>query len=68
MVEVLGSREGDDPVPWDVAPQLHVTLSRRGHISLTAGPRIPLTGSGRPTRWLLNLQWDTFDGGLREGW
>ena len=68
MVEVLGAREGSEDVLWDVVPQLHVTLSRRRHVAVTFGPKIPLNGSGRPTTFQVNVLWDWFDGGLREGW
>lgn len=50
-------------------PQLQVTLSRRQHVLLNVGVRIPLTHTGaRPTRVATYLLWDWFDGGLLEGW
>ena len=46
-----------------------MTLSRRQHMKLGAGVRIPLTDtSQRPTRVAIYLLWDWFDGGFVEGW
>lgn len=71
MVEVLAARElvrGQAPV-WDIVPQLQVTLSRRQHVMANAGIRLPLNArEGRPTRVLVYVLWDWFDGGLFEGW
>ncbi len=60
---------GADEFEADLVPQLQVTLSRREHLRLDAGVRIPLTDTGsRPTRIAVYLLWDWFDGGLFEGW
>jgi mono/diheme cytochrome c family protein len=71
MIELLGAREIEDEarVEWDVVPQLQVSLSRRQHILLNAGVQIPMTSRDRrPTRFLVYLLWDWFDGGFLEGW
>jgi hypothetical protein len=53
----------------DLVPQLQVTLSPRQHVLLGAGVRIPLTHRRtRPTRVVVYLLWDWYDGGLTEGW
>ena len=71
MLEVLSAREVEDGarIEWDVVPQLQVSLSRRQHILLNAGLQIPMTSRDmRPTRLLVYLLWDWFDGGFLEGW
>jgi hypothetical protein len=71
MLEVLWARELGDghSAEWDVVPQMQVTLSTRQHIMLNVGVRVPVTDSGpRPTRLLMYMLWDWFDGGLFEGW
>jgi hypothetical protein len=67
MLELLGRLE-DDETEWDVLPQLHVTLNTRQHVMLTLGPRIPVGGEGRRASFVVNLLWDWFDGGFRDGW
>jgi mono/diheme cytochrome c family protein len=71
MFELLGARElaADEPVEWDLVPQLQVTLNRRQHIMANFGVRLPLTHSGvRDTQVLFYLLWDWFDGGFFSGW
>jgi mono/diheme cytochrome c family protein len=73
MLEFIGAgvfpEAGADVFDADLVPQLQVTLSRRQHVRLNAGVRVPLTHSGdRPTRVVVYLLWDWFDGGLLEGW
>jgi hypothetical protein len=68
MIEVLGRREGDEDLEWDVLPQLHVTLNTRQHVMLTLGPRLPVGGPDRNAAFVINLLWDWFDGGFRDGW
>jgi hypothetical protein len=75
MVELLGAREfggRDDPdrrVEWDVVPQVQVSLSRRQHVLLNVGVRVPLNGRDeRGARFIAYLLWDWFDGGLFDGW
>jgi hypothetical protein len=71
MVELLADRElaSDERINWDLAPQFQVTLNRRQHIRANIGLRFPINDYGpRPTQVLFYLMWDTFDGGLRDGW
>jgi mono/diheme cytochrome c family protein len=71
MCEFLGAREfeDDEKVQWDFVPQMQVTLSRRQHIMLNLGVRLPLTDSDvRDTQLLFYLLWDWFDGGFFSGW
>jgi mono/diheme cytochrome c family protein len=71
MAEVLGARQfkDDGGVQWDVVPQMQVSLSRRQHIMVNAGVRIPLTDrNARHTQALMYVLWDWFDGGLFDGW
>jgi hypothetical protein len=52
-----------------VLPQLQVTLSRRQHIMVNGGLRVPLTDrSERTVQVLAYFLWDWYDGGLLEGW
>lgn len=71
MVELLADRElaAGQRVNWDVVPQFQVTLSRRQHIRANIGVRLPVNNFGpRSTQILFYLLWDTFDGGVLEGW
>ena len=71
MVEVLGAREliRGEKISWDLVPQMQVTLSRRQHIMMSFGLRVPLTDRGpRKTEVLFYLLWDWFDGGFFQGW
>ena len=72
MLEVLGARELErgSRSQWDVVPQMQVTLSKRQHMMINAGVRIPLTGRDerRHAQVLTYFLWDWFDGGLRDGW
>jgi mono/diheme cytochrome c family protein len=71
ILEVLADREIgiDAATHWDVLPQMQVSLSKRQHILINGGVRIPLNGrSGRGTQVLTYLLWDWFDGGIRDGW
>jgi hypothetical protein len=71
MLEVIGAKalERDQPRSWDVVPQMQVTLSRRQHIVINTGIRIPLTNRReRHLQVLTYLLWDWFDGGLLDGW
>jgi hypothetical protein len=71
MLEVAAVREMDSgaPVEWDLLPQLQVSLSRRQHILVSGGVRIPLNDrDGRHTQVLAYLLWDWFDGGFTDGW
>ena len=71
MVEVLADRElvSGAETEWSVLPQMQLTLSKRQHVRLNAGLRIPLNNRDqRETQVLVYLLWDWFDGGLLEGW
>ncbi len=71
IVELLAGRELGEggTTHWDLLPQLQVTLSRRQHIMINAGVRIPLDDrTGRPTQVVSYFLWDWFDGGLTDGW
>lgn len=71
MLEVIWTSVYDGPVHHevDLVPQLQVTLSRRQHVRLDVGLRIPLDeAKRRPTQLAFYLLWDWFDGGLLEGW
>jgi hypothetical protein len=71
MIEVLGAKELADgePVLWDVVPQMQVTLSKRQHIMINVGVRVPVNArESRRTQVLTYFLWDWFDGGLFDGW
>jgi hypothetical protein len=71
IVELTALRELErgHPVEWDLVPQLQVSLSKRQHILVSGGLRIPLNERGeRHVQVLTYLLWDWFDGGLRDGW
>ncbi len=71
MVELLAAREiaGGGATLWDIVPQLQVTLSRRQHIMISGGLRMPLNERGeRRAQVITYFLWDWFDGGLFEGW
>jgi hypothetical protein len=71
MVEFLADRDFKTgaATKWDVLPQFQVTLSRRQHIRADIGVRVPVNQTaGRSTQLVFYLLWDSFDGGLREGW
>jgi mono/diheme cytochrome c family protein len=73
MLEFIGTgvlpKRGPDEFEADLVPQLQVTLSRRQHVMLNAGVRVPLNHTEtRPTRVAVYLLWDWYDGSLLEGW
>lgn len=71
MVEWLAARDLEEGarVQWDAVPQMQVTLSRRQHIMINLGVRIPLNErANRSTRVITYFLWDWFDGGLLDGW
>ena len=71
MIEVLGARELADgePTRWDAVPQMQVTLSKRQHIMINVGVRVPVNErDSRRTQVLTYFLWDWFDGGLFDGW
>ena len=71
MVEVLGVVEfGEDTeISWDIVPQLQVALTKRQHVRLGTGVKVPLTEfSGRPISLMAYVVWDWYDGRFNEGW
>jgi mono/diheme cytochrome c family protein len=71
MIEVLGVRELTDrtATEWDIVPQMQVTLSKRQHVMVSAGIRIPLNErEERHSELVTYLLWDWFDGGFLSGW
>jgi len=71
MVELVGARElvRGETWAWDVVPQMQVTLSRRQHVMLNVGARVPvIEREGRAAHVMAYFLWDWFDGGLFEGW
>jgi mono/diheme cytochrome c family protein len=71
MIELLGARELESGATtnWDVLPQVQVTLSRRQHIMINGGIRVPLSNrSDRDVQVLTYLLWDWYDGGFLDGW
>jgi hypothetical protein len=48
---------------------MQVTLSRRQHIMISGGVRLPVNERGeRRAQVVAYFLWDWFDGGLFEGW
>jgi hypothetical protein len=71
MIEVLGARElvAGEPATWDLVPQIQISLSKRQHVLVNGGVRIPLNERGeRHAQVMTYLLWDWFDGGLFDGW
>jgi hypothetical protein len=71
MIELLGSKELDSAVNthWDIVPQIQVSLSKRQHVLLNVGVRIPMNDTDvREIQYGIYLLWDWFDGGFFEGW
>jgi mono/diheme cytochrome c family protein len=71
MIELLGWRELEDDqrAQWDVVPQMQITLSRRQHIMVNGGVRLPLTSrDDRRPQVITYFLWDWYDGGLTDGW
>jgi hypothetical protein len=70
MIELLAMRELEfaAPVRWEVVPQLQITLSRRQHISVNGGVRVPLNLPRSRASGVFYLLWDWVDGGAFDGW
>jgi hypothetical protein len=71
MFEVLRSREHapGERAGWDVVPQMQVSLSRRQHVLINGGLRVPVNKRDeRGNTLMVYLLWDWFDGGLFSGW
>jgi hypothetical protein len=71
MIELVAAHEigADEGTQWDLVPQMQVTLSRRQHVMVNGGVRVPLNDRGeRGMQVIAHFLWDWFDGGLLEGW
>jgi mono/diheme cytochrome c family protein len=72
IIEVLGERALDTAgavVTWDLAPQIQVTLSRRKHIRLDAGARVPIVHKeDREVQLGAYVLWDWYEGSPLSGW
>jgi mono/diheme cytochrome c family protein len=72
QVELLTTQEfmPGAKLQWDIVPQLQISLSRRQHILLSVGERIPLNdrGGDRQPQFVFYLIWDWYDAGLFQGW
>ena len=71
MVELVGSRElaAGEQALWDAVPQMQVSLSKRQHVLLNVGVRVPLNQrENRRATVMTYLLWDWFDGGFFDGW
>jgi len=71
MMEFLADRDFQTGArtKWDILPQFQVTLSKRQHIRADIGFQIPVNQrTGRSSQLVFYLLWDSFDGGLRDGW
>jgi hypothetical protein len=71
MMEFLADRDllKGAKTNWDILPQFQVTLNKRQHIRASVGVRLPANNTaGRSSQLVFYLLWDTFDGGLRDGW
>jgi hypothetical protein len=71
MIEVLAAREiaSGAALTWDLAPQIQVTLSRRKHIRLDVGGRIPVNKTeDRKAQVAAYLLWDWYEGSPIKGW
>ena len=50
-------------------PQVQITLSKRQHVIVNGGVRIPLNmRAERDAQVIAYFLWDWFDGGLWDGW
>jgi mono/diheme cytochrome c family protein len=57
---------------WRVSliPQVHLALTKRGHVAVNVGLELPLTGASQDYHYRLHtfLLWDMADGGFWKGW
>ena len=60
----------EDEWRMTVIPQLHLALSKRGHVALNVGLQVPLAGPRAADHRTLHafLLWDLADGGFWLGW
>jgi mono/diheme cytochrome c family protein len=71
MVEFLGERElvTGAKTDWDILPEMQVTISKRQHVRVNLGVRVPANNTrGRPVQVMFYVLWDWADGRLNEGW
>ena len=72
IVELLATREFvvGEPELTEVLPQLRVTLSRRHHVAVNGGVRVPFTvpAAVRRSSLMAAIFWDWYEGGLFDGW
>ncbi len=70
IVEVLAARELEfgEPVKWDLMPQLLVTLSRRQHVMLSGGIRLPINIRTRSPAVVAAVLWEWTQGSAFSGW
>jgi mono/diheme cytochrome c family protein len=69
--ELIAIRKFGPRQAWtlDVVPQAQITVSKRQHMRLGVGVSIPAVNvQSRSTQLVFYWLWDTFDGGLFEGW
>jgi mono/diheme cytochrome c family protein len=57
-----------DKVKFAVLPQVHMGLTRGGHVALNLGVELPLSDQVYDYRARLTLLWDFADGGFFKGW
>jgi hypothetical protein len=55
-------------VKFAVLPQVHMGLTRGGHVALNLGVELPLSDQVYDYRARLTLLWDFADGGFFQGW
>ena len=71
IIEVIANKDfrPQTTPDWDIVPEFQVTLSKRQHVRINLGARIPVTNtSDRPIQVVFYALWDWFDGGLLKGW
>jgi mono/diheme cytochrome c family protein len=62
--------EAEDSWRASLIPQVHLALSKRGHVAINVGLEVPLAGAREDYRYRVHtfLLWDMADGGFWEGW
>jgi len=67
---VVAPFEAEDRWRLSLIPQLHLALSKRGHVAVNVGLELPLAGARKDFGYRLHtfLLWDMADGGFWEGW
>lgn len=69
-LEAVVTAPFDSEDEWGVSliPQVHLAMSKRGHVALNVGVEVPLTGASYDYRVLTFVLWDMADGVFWEGW